>query len=42
MKWLFIALGMTVIVSGCSTSMSTEKQTGKTFDIVHERVSPYY
>ncbi len=34
MKWLFIALGLTVIVSGCSTSSSTGRQTGKTFEIV--------
>jgi len=33
-KWLFIALGLTVIVSGCSTSSCAEKQTGKPFDIV--------
>jgi hypothetical protein len=34
MKWLFIALGMTVIVSGCSTSIAGEKQPGRTFEIV--------
>jgi hypothetical protein len=35
MKWLFIALGLAVSVSGCSTSRSAAKQTGKSFDIVH-------
>jgi hypothetical protein len=34
MKWLFIALGMTVILSGCSTSIAGEKQPGRTFEIV--------
>jgi len=37
MKWLFIILGMTVILSGCSTSLSTERQTGKTFEIVQSK-----
>jgi hypothetical protein len=35
MKWLFIALGIVVLASGCSTSISTEKQMGGSFDIVH-------
>jgi hypothetical protein len=34
MKWLFIALGMTVIISGCSTATTAEKQTGGSFEIV--------
>ncbi len=34
MKQLFIALGLIVIVAGCSTSMPTEKQAGGTFEIV--------
>ncbi|MGA3145626.1 MAG: DUF4185 domain-containing protein [Verrucomicrobiota bacterium] len=34
LEWLFVALGMTVIVSGCSTSIPAEKRTGKTFEIV--------
>jgi hypothetical protein len=37
MKWLFIALGMTVIVSGCSPATTAEKQMGGTFDIVQTR-----
>lgn len=35
MKWLFIALGLPAIVSGCSTSIPTVRQTGQTFEIVH-------
>jgi uncharacterized protein YceK len=34
MKRFFMALGMSVIVSGCSTSIPVEKQTGGTFEIV--------
>jgi len=34
MKCLFIALGLAVIVSGCSPASMPEKQTDKTFDIV--------
>jgi len=35
MKWLFIALGIVVLVSGCSTSTTVDKQTVGSFDIVH-------
>jgi hypothetical protein len=34
MKWLFIALGMMVIVSGCSISPSVEKRPARAFEIV--------
>jgi hypothetical protein len=37
MKWLFIALGLVVIVSGCSTSVPTGKQTGQSFEIVQAK-----
>ena len=34
MRWLFVALGTTVLASGCSTRVCVEKQTGGAFDIV--------
>jgi hypothetical protein len=34
MKWLFIALGVTVLISGCSPATTAEKPMGGSFDIV--------
>jgi len=34
MKWLFTALGLTIIASGCSSSVTREKQVGYRFEIV--------
>jgi hypothetical protein len=36
-KWLFIALGMTAILAGCSPASTAEQQTVSTFDIVQTR-----
>ena len=36
-KWIFMALGIVALVSGCSPSSTTEKQTTGPFEIVHTR-----